>query len=231
MLLEQDNLCLVENGRLPGFYPGFYDLSLEPKSQVVFGFSVFKEAGLRVQFTIDPDTEVYKFCNQDIRGSNVHPFPALSVGQPEGSEWMTAEQELVVDVHGATSLWYVVLGCLSLLTVTLVHLHGFLFSGNHVARGEDQDIPFSDVPAIDSYIPQVSSPLIAFPLILCDIKDIDKHLFNWEDDEHPHSEYDVTGDIAEILGRKDNIEVFAQVKHWPNLPNFKEGKKTRDNGS
>ena len=134
---------------------------------------------------------------------------------------MTSEQELVVDVHGGTSLWYVVLACLSLLVLTVVNVYGFLFSGIHVERGEDQDVPFSDVQAIDSYIPQVSSPLIAFPLILCDIKDIDKHLFNWEDDEHPHSEYDVTSDISEILGRRDYTEVFAQVKYWPNLPQMK----------
>lgn len=128
---------------------------------------------------------------------------------------MTSEQELVVDVHGGTSLWFVLLAFSLLLIAIAVHMRHFFFSGAHVTRGEDQDIAFSNVPAIDSYIPQVSSPMMAFPLILCDIKDIDKRLFNWEDDEHPHSEYDVTGDIAEILGTTSFTEVFAQVKYWP----------------
>ena len=188
---------------------------MESKTKVLFGFSVFNEAGFRTQFNISSDTAVYEFCNQDLRTSNEQPFPALSSGQPDGGEWMTSEQELVVDVHGGTSLWFVLLAFSLLLIAIAVHMRHFFFSGAHVTRGEDQDIAFSNVPAIDSYIPQVSSPMMAFPLILCDIKDIDKRLFNWEDDEHPHSEYDVTGDIAEILGTTSFTEVFAQVKYWP----------------
>ena len=88
-------------------------------------------------------------------------------------------------------------------------------SGTKIPRGEDQHIPFSDVCAIDSYIPNVSSSLIPYPLLLCNIQGIDTRLLNWKDEDNPHSHYDITNDIGEILGTTSYPEVFAKVKHWP----------------
>jgi hypothetical protein len=126
---------------------------------------------------------------------------------------MTIEQEQVVDVYGWSSL-----ATTLLLVVTIVVAMGgttyTFFIGKHRPRGEDQHISFSNVRVIDSYIPQLSMPLFRYPLVLCNIDDIDPSLFHWQDKEHPHTHYDITRDVARVLKRDSYPKVFAQVKHW-----------------
>lgn len=181
---------------------------------VLGSVSFYSAGGVRAQFSIDENAEVYRFCNQDLRSLEKQSFPALPEFQPSGDEWMTPEQEKVVSAHGWSSLIILCITVVLIIGVIMVRIHRKV-SGTNIPRGEDQNIPFSDVRAIDSYIPNVSSPLIPYPLLLCNIQDIDTQLFNWKDDANPHSHYDVTNDVAEILGTSSYAEVFAKVKHWP----------------
>lgn len=220
----QDNLCVDERTSLPEYYTGDYNVSVEADTattsdilgdfDVLGSVSFYSAGGVRAQFSIDQDAEVYKFCNQDLRSLEKQSFPALPEFQPSGEEWMTSEQEQVVSAHGWTSL--------IILCITVVLIFGIMMlrvywkvSGTKISRGVDQKIPFSDVCAIDSYIPNVSSSLIPYPLLLCNIQDIDPRLFNWIDEDNPHSQYDITNDVCEILGTTCYPEVFAKVKHWP----------------
>jgi hypothetical protein len=128
---------------------------------------------------------------------------------------MTTEQEQIVTVYGWSSLAITLL----LLVIILVAMGGtayIFFIGKHRPRGKDQHIDFSDVKVIDSYIPQVTSPLITYPLLLCNIDDIDPFLFSWQDEEHPHTTYDITRDVASVLETDNHPRVFAQVRHWLN---------------
>jgi len=210
-----DNLCLDENATLPGYYNGDYNLTLGANNFVVFGIPVYQAGGDPILVSVTPDDEVYKFCNQDLRAYTDLSFPALPGYQPEGAEWMTAEQEKVVSAHGWTSLVVLMVFVLFISAAVVIALRRRFFSG-YVPRGSNQNIDYSDVDAIGSYIPQISSPLTMYPLLLCCTKDIDKQHFNWEDKDHPHSAYEITRDVAKILGTNDeHSEFFAQVKHWP----------------
>ena len=196
---------------------------------VLGSVSFYSAGGVRAQFSIDENSEVYKFCNQDLRSLEKQSFPALPEFQPSGDEWMTAEQEQVVRAFGWSSLIILCIIVVLILGVIMVRVY-WRVSGKNIPRGEDQNIPFSDVRAIDSYMPNVSSPLIPYPLLLCNIKDIDTQLFNWKDDDNPHSHYDITNDVASILGTTSYPEVFSKVKHWP-ATTAKTGQEQRDNST
>ena len=77
-------------------------------------------------------------------------------------------------------------------------------------------IPYSDCPAIDNFIPEVESALFAYPLLLCDISDLDTRLFNWTDPEKKHTYYDITQDAKKLEGGGTLPEhLFTTVKYWP----------------
>jgi len=186
----------------------------------IFNFSLFQGEAVSANISITPESKVYKYCNQDLRAMSASNFPALPDYQPAGDEWMTADQETVVTAHGSTSL-------IVLIAILAIFVYGYLSRANrllfgaYTPRGKDQGILFSNVPAIDSYIPQVKSPLMVYPIILCNIDAIDLMLFNWSDIIRPHTYYDVTRDIPTILGTTDCPDMFAKVHHWPNLPKSK----------
>jgi hypothetical protein len=46
-------------------------------------------------------------------------------------------------------------------------------------EGKDQEIDFSDVPNIGSYIPEVKSGLFAHPLLVCDSDAFDGAFIEW----------------------------------------------------
>ena len=45
--------------------------------------------------------------------------------------------------------------------------------------GDDQGIHYSDVTSRSAYIPQVYSPLFAYPLVACNTDLIDEELYDW----------------------------------------------------
>jgi hypothetical protein len=128
---------------------------------------------------------------------------------------MTEDQGKLVTVYGWTSvgiLAFVVLMFLCRIGFGVLWAH----SGSYAPRGEDTKVPFSKSESIDSYMPQVQSSLIPYPLLLCDIKDVDTKLFNWTDPERPHSYYDVTQDVKQLTREADAASrLFSRVKHWP----------------
>ena len=96
----------------------------------------------------------------------------------------------------------------------------WLFRSNYEPCGEDQGIPFSDVAAISSYIPEVRSHLFSYPLLAVDTDCIGDELYEWSDPDRAYSYYDLTRDARQIL--KDCMmpedefkSLFSVVKHWP----------------
>ena len=67
------------------------------------------------------------------------------------------------------------------------------------------------------YIPQVESSLFSYPLLACNVDDIDKDMLDWTDPEHPHAFYDLTKDAQALIRGSDISQkvVFSQVSHWP----------------
>eukprot|EP00977_Amphora_coffeiformis_P013123 scaffold3376_cov151-Amphora_coffeaeformis.AAC.3 len=92
-----------------------------------------------------------------------------------------------------------------------------LFHGTYEARGDDMNIPFSEVASISAYVPQVESPVYSYPLLACNIDGIDPDLLDWTDPDRPYSFYDLTKDAEVLLKGMDvssNV-TFSQIAHYP----------------
>lgn len=165
------------------------------------------------------DDPIYEYCLQDFfrYPKEDLPFPFISSMQPEGKEWMTEEQELISDIFGWTSVG--VLGVIFLSFVWgWVKAIAHYFHGSYVPVGESQNIPFSEVASISSYIPQVESSVFSYPLLACNVDGIDHKLLEWTDPDRPdYKFYDLTKD-AEALLKGTVISskvVFSHVGHFP----------------
>jgi hypothetical protein len=93
-----DNLCEDHSTPLDPEYLGHHSFDYNFKDTTFLGFTLITAADINVSFTIEPDAQVYKFCDQDLRGWTT--FPPLPTWQEEGSEWMTPDQEDVVSLFG-----------------------------------------------------------------------------------------------------------------------------------
>jgi hypothetical protein len=209
-----DNLCLDDRYTIHPGYVGARDVVFNAtNTSFLFGLLSYSKPDYTATVTIAEDAQNYQFCNQDFRRYQGRSFPAIPKFQQD--EWMTDDQTTVSDIYG----WFSV-AILALVLLTLFRLIGrALFSaylGSYSPRGRDMKIPYSKCPGIGSYIPQVGSPLFAYPLLLCDISDVDTNLFNWTDPEKEHLYYDVTQDAKELLGEKPLPKhLFGRVKYWP----------------
>ena len=202
-----DNLCPAEDQQVNATFVG---------SWVIQPFDAAKNE--TVNITIEPDAPVFQNCLQDFFRfpSNGRRFPFIPEFQLNGQEWMTSDQEIVTDIYGWSAIGVLLI---VLLSFFYTWYHGFmgLFRGTYEVRGEDQGINFSDVPSINSYVPEVESPVFSYPLLACHIDNIDKDLLEWTDPDRPHSFYDLTRD-AEVLLRGTDVSskvVFSQIAHWP----------------
>jgi len=166
------------------------------------------------------ETKSFRYCNQDLLANMRHfrsgSFPALSIWQTEGSEWMSDDQEQLVDTYGLTS---VVCLCLGIAFFAYLSLTFFrkMFSSDYKQRGDDQGIRFSKVQSISAYIPQVSSTIFSFPLLACPVDNLDPELYDWTDPDRPHSYYDLTKDADELIGDQasNRDKNFSIISHVP----------------
>jgi len=176
-----------------------------------------------VTVNVTGNDKAYKYCDQNIRQSGQW-FPPFSKFQPERMEWMTSDQEYVVDLASIASVAVLVLILMYTAWRLLHHVREY-FQSTYKPCGADQNICFSNVEAIDSYIPQVHSSQFAYPLILCDIEGLDENLFNWNDPNRPRCYYDLTKDARPFLERSHLkiSDVFSTVRHWPPIRPLAEG--------
>ena len=205
-----DNLCPAENETVNSTYTGNW---------LVTPFDTEDDTTPKsIAISIPVDTPVYRKCLQDFfrYPKGEFPFPFVSSTQLQGEEWMTPDQEDITDIYGWAAVGVIIL-------VALRFAHGWysgfmsLFRGSYDARGDDQDIPFSSVPSINSYVPEVQSPIFSYPLLACNIDRIDSDLLEWTDPDRPHAFYDLTKD-AEVLLRgqvASSKVVFSQIAHYP----------------
>jgi hypothetical protein len=162
-----------------------------------------------INITISPEDPVYKYCLQDLLrlGYSISfPFIPSQQDKREG-EWMTPEQEQVSAVFGWTAVAVIGLVSIRLLlgaykafeerivgdykvcgrgkwklfscTTTLSHTLCFLLCSLMKATGDDQNINWSEVPHISSYIPQVKSPFFSYPLLVVETDTVDPTLYDW----------------------------------------------------
>lgn len=158
----------------------------------------------------------YRVCSQNLlapgRGTT---FPFIPAQQPEGSEWMTPDQEDVTLVFGWTAV-VIIAGVIIKFVWGWLEMAQSMFRSTYSSVGDDQGTPFSQVASRSAYIPEVASSLFAYPLIACDTDDIDDELYAWEDPDRPYHLYDLTKDAKHLLSGIDvSAKVgFTKVMHW-----------------
>ena len=211
-----DNLCEDLDTPLDPYYVGDWEIQYRVDNTVFLGISLYSAPDVNATFTIDPDATVYQFCQQDLRAYEGRSFPPLPKWQEEGLEWMTPEQESVLKVYGWISV-VILAGVLATFVYKIWDSIARAFRSTYEPVGKDMKRNYSTLQSRDSYVPQKKSSFFAYPLLLCDLKDIDPSLFSWHDPDKPHSHYSVYEDIKEIVDPSEVQvkHVFSDVKHWP----------------
>jgi len=203
-----DNLCVNDPSEAILRYQGTWDV-------YVHGSNTTDQT-----VTVEESFYSVRFCRQEyFRMKGVVAFPALPSFQPDGDEWMNPDQVKLTTIYGWTSVGVLVLVASIFLRNMIVSFLN-LFRGTYKPSGRDMNVPFSDVPAVCAYIPQVRSMNFAYPLLACDVDGLDEELFEWSDDDRPYSYYDLTRDAEELLRgspiTKDGSKtVFTRIRHWP----------------
>ena len=206
-----DNACEDFDTDLPQSMIGNWTETIEEVKTSLFGFDLFHLPERNVNYTIREDSQVYKYCNQDLRDTNGG-FPPLPSRQPAGVEWMESDQENVLWFFGAT--------CISILIIVIgLYIDKLVFRKKGYREDSIVDpTKFSEVKQIDTYIPEARSPFFNFPLILVNVDGIDERLYGWNDPWNKHSFYSISKDLQEELGdgfdtRKADY-LFSKVKYW-----------------
>jgi hypothetical protein len=205
-----DNLCLLDENEAVLIN----NTTIVGKWQILPMDAFIPEADIN----FPSDGDMYRPCLQDFFRFPLSDkgFPFIAFFQREGEEWMTNDQELITDIFGWSSVGVLVIIAVSFLYRSYCSFT-HMFRGSYEACGDDMGINFSDVPSISSYIPEVQSPVISYPLLACHIDRIDKDLLEWTDPDRPHTFYDLTKD-ADVLLRGTDVSskvVFSQIAHWP----------------
>lgn len=209
-----DNLCEVEDTTLDPEYIQDWTINIQGFELKMFGQTLFKEPDILESLSINEGSKVYKYCLQDFRAYfGERSFPPLPKFQEY--RWMTDDQEDLLNIY----CWFAVgvLGCVC-FTFVIRNVRNLVagITGGYKPRGEDMGINYSSVKSIDTYVPSYKRSF-GYPLLLCDVSEIDPNLFSWTDPERPHSHYDITKDISKIVdpNKVRKTHVFGKVKHWP----------------
>ncbi|CAB9498796.1 protease [Seminavis robusta] len=191
--------------------------------------STQNEIDYYINITVQDGAQIYQHCNQDmLRTPGRQTYPFVPIFQQEGKEWMTEEQEIVTTYFGWIAFFLSVCWVLIIFFTWAHNLVFGYFIAEYEPHGDDQHINFSELEAINVYIPEIHSSVIAYPLLAANVDEIDPELFEWTDSEHPHAYYDLTKDAEALVndcGNSISVRgVFSQVAHWP--PNKEEDGST-----
>jgi hypothetical protein len=179
-------------------------------------FVIGDEQGLSTTIAVTANDTSYQFCNQDLFRYETYAFPFIPIFQAPGAEWMTPEQEQLTTVYGWTAVGVVALVLLQLFLGFFGNLVS-MFKSTYKPTGNDQGINFSNVPSISTFIPQIESTIYSYPLLACNVDNLDVDLLEWTDPDRPHVFYDLTKD-AEVLIQGMDVSanmVFSRVAHFP----------------
>eukprot|EP00977_Amphora_coffeiformis_P002720 scaffold521_cov167-Amphora_coffeaeformis.AAC.11 len=215
-----DNLCEYDAELDPSTFNKRWSLKEKGTKAVFFGVDLFRAPDVEETVVIPGDTKIYKYCHQDFRGYiDTRSFPPLPQFQMD--EWMTEEQEDLLKVYGWVAV-YVMTAVLVTFVARNVKRFVNGFKRGYSSRGDDQETLFSEIKAVDAYLP-FHEQSMGYPLLLFDVSGVDPQLFSWTDPDQPHSHYDVTKDVSKVMSESEiqATHLFAQVKHWPHSPGDK----------
>lgn len=165
----------------------------------------------------------YVYCNQSFFAARV--FPPLPRFQPEGMEWMSSSQATIVSLYGWTSLVVIVVAMLTFFRNVVYPFTKSIFVSTYEPDGVDQGIDFSKVThrhEIHGYIPQIRDKEFIYPLLTCELDNVDEDLIGWVDPARGFDAHNLVNDAYRIIGGKPLQPTFSIVWHWPVAASEKE---------
>ena len=158
-------------------------------------------------------------CNQNFFFSKSRTFPPLPRWQPEGAEWMTEGQATLTSLYGWTSMLVLAIAGCNLICGTVVPWVRSLYESTYAPDGADQGIPFGAVlhhPEVNGYVPQSTLKGRTFPLLACDIDEIDEDLIGWTDDERGYAPHNLLHDLEAVAanGAPRQGPVVSIIRQW-----------------
>mmetsp|Transcript_5812 Transcript_5812/g.13266 ORF Transcript_5812/g.13266 Transcript_5812/m.13266 type:complete len:1004 (-) Transcript_5812:1353-4364(-) len=208
------------------------DKECPAQDQFVFN-NVMLQSGDDVE--VQASNELFYFCNQkDIS------FPPIPSVQGSVDKWMTDGQEHLTGVYGVTCLILLILYFVVILGQQIFSTVLSLVKGMYKPKGCTQHKDFSSGIGLESfaYIPQLERSGFHFPLLACNIDDIDVKLIGWKDPNcrnktNEHRNYDNHNLIFDVPHEKlhrsrhvprdrskpreggNDRPIFSVVKHYP----------------
>ena len=177
--------------------------------------SAFFWSGYPYDQVCSDDEGGYVFCNQNMLGSYRFPLPRF-----QGDfNWMTPSQELITSLYGWSSVVAIITGAVFYARMTILPAILSIVQSTYKPDGKDQDIDFYQVKhlqEVQAYIPQIREDGFVYPLIACNIDNIDPDLIGWRDCFDGFNPHNLTYDVAEIMKYLPaEKEIFSIVKQWP----------------
>eukprot|EP00591_Stephanopyxis_turris_P014023 CAMPEP_0195533256 /NCGR_PEP_ID=MMETSP0794_2-20130614/40124_1 /TAXON_ID=515487 /ORGANISM="Stephanopyxis turris, Strain CCMP 815" /LENGTH=273 /DNA_ID=CAMNT_0040665717 /DNA_START=565 /DNA_END=1386 /DNA_ORIENTATION=+ len=173
-----DNVCDVDNTSYPNNYVGYYG-------------DVHFINGDKGSLNITNGTPT-TYCNQDANNSLRPHNLLLQFGE---GDWMTDEQKTLTKIYHYSSVLVFYVWAVVLFGLLAFRWIMSFIRGGYKPNGEDQEIDFSCVPDISGYVPQLGVGFSAFPLLICDIDEIDSRLVGWKDKSKSYDFYNIIYDI------------------------------------
>jgi len=169
-------------------------------------------SGQSYQVTVKESDEIYRFCDQDYLE---HVSGLLKFFVMEKDDWMSIDQEHLTFMFGL--LFVAVIGVLVFVALrydVLPNLRG-VADGTFTTNERDSGQRYSDQKHIQAYIPQVPHRFFPFPLLACDIDDVDVSHIGWTDPLRDHQYYNLNNDVDYLLhGQPLGRPVLSVVGHW-----------------
>lgn len=75
------------------------------------------------------------------------------------------------------------------------------------AKGKLSSEAFSDVYEIDGYVPQLKLGGFQYPILVCDVSNIDHNLIGWNEDFNSHT-------LLNYVPESKRNKCFSVVKQW-----------------
>lgn len=157
---------------------------------------------------VEEDNEEHSFCSQNLLMRFAFPWSPGSI--LEGSEkWMNDSQMKFDMVYG----WVMIAVVAVVGVLIFARLFGrvvyALFYRDYKSDDGDEHLGerFSDINEIGGYVPQVIISGYVYPLLLCDIDNIDEEYLEWCDPYSNYDEHNIIFDIPRIAEAKRKLRI------------------------
>ena len=194
--------------------------------------------GEKVETSVDGESVAYKFCNQNLLGSNIGIFPFHSL--LHGQEWMSTSQAnldkalgwvgMIVYVAVVVAIIYrltttIVLPYFTVEKVSTSHEQNSLSRLKYLKTflspqlipliksktfNVDSDKGFSEVDEIYGYVPQVKISGSLYPKLLCQVDEDCYDLVGWNDpNKKGFDDHNLMNDVEDR-----GVNTFSVVRKW-----------------